>query len=121
MENHSSSLKPGMFVNVEVLLDRSETKLFIPASSVQYSAAGSFVYVIDESSGGSGDGQQFGVQRKPVQLGITKGDFVEVVDGLMEGERVISTGVFKIRPETMVVIDTSLAPEFSFSPTPDNT
>jgi membrane fusion protein (multidrug efflux system) len=121
MENSDGSLKPGMFVNVEIMLERTETKTFIPTTSVQYSASGEFVYVIDEESQGSGGLPGYSIRRQIVSLGYSRGDFIEVLQGLDPGERIISTGVFKIRPETRVVIDTSLAPEFSFNPEPENT
>ncbi len=121
MENKDGRLKPGMFVTVNIALAKSEMKLFIPASAVQFSPFGDHVYVIDEGSEGTTQMPGKSVIRRGIKLGVSKGDFVEVVEGLLEGERVISTGVFKIRPETRVVIDTQLAPEFSFAPTPDNT
>jgi membrane fusion protein (multidrug efflux system) len=121
LENKDGSLKPGMFVTVNIALSKSVMKLFIPASAVQYSAFGDYVYVVDEDSEGTSQMPGQSVKRSGVKLGVAKGDFIEVVEGLSEGERVISTGVFKIRPETRVVIDTQLAPEFSFTPIPDNT
>ena len=121
MENKDGSLKPGMYVTVNIGLARSEMKLFIPASAVQYSAFGDHVYVIDEESEGTTQMPGKAVIRTGVELGVAKGDFIEVVEGLSQGDKVISTGVFKIRPETRVVIDNQLAPEFSFTPTPDNT
>jgi len=121
MDNKDGSLKPGMYVTINIGLASSEMKLFIPTSAVQYSAFGDHVYVIDEDSEGTTQMPGKSVIRKDVKLGVAKGDFIEVVEGLSTGERIISTGVFKIRPETRVVIDTKLAPEFSFTPTPDNT
>lgn len=121
MENSNGSLKPGMFVNVEVNLAKSESKLFIPASSVQYSAIGEYVFVIDGESENVNGMQGLAVIHQVIELGISRGDFIEVVNGLNLGDRVISTGVFKIRPETRVVIDAVLSPEFSFNPEPENT
>ncbi|NNE38427.1 MAG: efflux RND transporter periplasmic adaptor subunit [Gammaproteobacteria bacterium] len=121
MENSNGKLKPGMFVNVEISLNRSESKRFIPTSSVKYSAFGEFVYVVNEQSEGADGMPGYAVFHRAVTLGVSKGDFIEVVEGLNTGERIISTGVFKIRPETRVVIDTKLAPEFSFNPNPENT
>jgi len=121
MESSNGSLKPGMFVNVQIDLARSESKLFIPASSVQYSAIGEYVFLIDEESENVEGRQDLAVIHQHIELGVSRGDFIEVVNGLNIGDRVISTGVFKIRPETRVVIDTVLAPEFSFNPEPENT
>ena len=110
MESNNGNLKPGMFVNVQVDLARSESKLFIPASSVQYSAIGEYVFVIDEESENVQGMQGLAVIHQVIELGISRGDFIEVINGLKPGDRVISTGVFKIRPETRVVIDTVACP-----------
>ncbi len=60
------------------------------------------------------------LREQPVRLGARRGDFVVVDEGLAEGEQVVSTGVFKLRPGTRVVIDNRLAPEFSLTPRPGN-
>jgi len=121
MDSSNGNLKPGMFVNVQVNLARTESKLFIPASSVQYGAIGEYAFVIDEGSENVDGMQGLAVIHQVIELGVSRGDYIEVVNGLNLGDRVISTGVFKIRPETRVVIDTVLAPEFSFNPEPENT
>jgi membrane fusion protein (multidrug efflux system) len=106
---------------VDISLGRTETKLFIPASSVQYSSTGEYVFVINEDFEGDDDMPGYTVKRQAVSLGVSKGNFIEVIEGVVIGERVIATGVFKIRPETRVVIDTRLSPQFSFNPDPENT
>jgi membrane fusion protein (multidrug efflux system) len=121
LDNSDGSLKPGMFVNVDISLGRTETKLFIPASSVQYSSTGEYVFVINEDFEGDDGMPGYTVKRQAVSLGVSKGNFIEVIEGVVIGERVIATGVFKIRPETRVVIDTRLSPQFSFNPDPENT
>jgi len=55
-----------------------------------------------------------------VQLGEKRGDFIAVSQGLESGQRVVSTGVFKLRNGMPVTIDNSLAPKFELSPQPDN-
>ena len=37
------------------------------------------------------------------------------------GQRVVSTGVFKLQPGMPVAIDNTLAPKFTLAPQPDNT
>jgi membrane fusion protein (multidrug efflux system) len=53
-------------------------------------------------------------------LGAAQGDYVAVVKGLKEGEKVVTTGVFKLRPKMAVVVDNSLAPEAKLAPEPAN-
>jgi membrane fusion protein (multidrug efflux system) len=55
-----------------------------------------------------------------VQLGEKRGDFVAVQNGLAQGQRVVSTGVFKLRNGQIVSVDNSLKPAYELSPRPDN-
>jgi len=100
-----------------VILATASTGQFIPATGVQYDPAGNLVYVVEEEATNG----QLTVQPRTVTLGVARGDFVQVVEGLSAGERIVSTGPFKLRPGMSVIIDTALAPEFSFTPAPDNT
>jgi membrane fusion protein (multidrug efflux system) len=60
------------------------------------------------------------LQQQIVQLGEKRGDFVAIVSGLNRGETVVSTGVFKLRNDQVVVVDNTLAPEFKLAPKPED-
>jgi membrane fusion protein (multidrug efflux system) len=53
-----------------------------------------------------------------VRLGDARGDFVAVLSGLKEGETIVTSGVFKLRPGEPVVIDNTLAPDAQLAPKP---
>jgi membrane fusion protein (multidrug efflux system) len=56
-----------------------------------------------------------------VRLGTARGDFVAVVSGLEKGESIVTSGVFKLRPGEVVVIDNRLAPDAQLAPKPNDT
>jgi len=116
--NSQERLRPGMFVNVAVVLPAREKVLTIPATAVLYAPYGDTVYVVQEREQASGDQPASVVRQKIVQLGEKRGDFVAVVSGLQKGETVVSTGVFKLRNDQAVVVDNTLAPEFKLAPQP---
>ncbi len=58
------------------------------------------------------------IEQRFVRLGEARGDYVEVMDGLKAGEKVVTSGVFKLRSGMSVVIDNTLAPKPSSTPTP---
>jgi membrane fusion protein (multidrug efflux system) len=67
------------------------------------------------------DGQEGLVLRQQfVRLGAQRGDYVAVLSGLKKEEAIVSTGVFKYRNGQSVVVDNTLAPEFSLSPKPED-
>ena len=121
LPNHDGRLRPGMFVSVELMMARSERLLFIPATAVLNAPFGDSVYVLEEKPGAAGAPPSLVVQQRFVRLGTRQGDFVAALEGLKAGERVVSTGVFKLRPGMPVEIDNTLAPKFNFAPQPNNT
>jgi membrane fusion protein (multidrug efflux system) len=42
-----------------------------------------------------------------------------VQSGLKDGEKVVTTGVFKLRNDQAVLVDNTLAPEFKLEPEPE--
>jgi membrane fusion protein (multidrug efflux system) len=120
VDNSKELLRPGMFANVEVLLPTKQDVLAIPATAVLYAPYGDTVFVIDKVQDEQGGKQQLILRQQIVRLGEAHGDFVSVVKGLKEGESVVTSGVFKLRPKMVVVVDNSLAPEAKLSPKPSN-
>jgi membrane fusion protein, multidrug efflux system len=118
--NQGEKLRPGMFANVEVLLASESTVLQIPATAVLYAPYGDTVFVIDEQQDENSGEKQLVLRQQVVRLGSARGDYVSVLEGLKEGEQVVTTGVFKLRPKMAVVIDNSLAPDVKLSPKPAN-
>lgn len=122
MANPDGRLRPGMFVEVALTLDRSDRVLVIPATAVLHAPYGDSLFVVQEGGEAGADGRKpLVVQQKFMRLGAQRGDFVVVTEGVAAGERVVSTGTFKLRPGMSVVIDNSLAPDFQSAPRPDNT
>ncbi|MES9990858.1 MAG: efflux RND transporter periplasmic adaptor subunit [Candidatus Thiodiazotropha sp.] len=120
MANKGELLRPGMFANVEVLLPDKQKVLAIPATAVLYAPYGDTVFVIDEAEDEKSGDKQLILRQQVIRLGGTKGDFVAVETGLKEGESVVTSGVFKLRPKMAVVVDNALAPEAETEPTPAN-
>ncbi len=115
--NRAEKLRPGMFVNVAVVLPAREKVLAIPATAVLYAPYGDSVFVIaaDNTAGGGKV-----LRQRFVRLGEKRGDFVAVASGLGEGETLVSTGVFKLRNGEAVAVDNRLAPPFRENPRPEN-
>ncbi len=120
LANGDGRLRPGMFVSVDLILAQSEKALFIPATAVMHAPFGDAVFVIEEGEA-DGDTNPLVVRQQQVHLGARQGDFVMVNEGVKAGDRIVSAGVFRLRPGAVVTIDNSLAPEFNFSPKPGNT
>lgn len=119
LQNEENFLRPGMFVNIEVVLPKTKTVLSIPTTAVVYAPYGDSVFIVEEKQSKDGK-KQLELRQQFTRLGEKRGDFVSVLSGLSEGESVVSTGVFKLRNNQTVVVDNSLAPEFKQNPQPEN-
>jgi membrane fusion protein (multidrug efflux system) len=118
--NRQERLRPGMFVNVAVVLPDREQVLAIPTTAVLYAPYGDTVFVVYEKQNEKDVQPANVIRQKIVQLGEKRGDFVAIVSGLDNGETVVSTGVFKLRNEQAVVVDNALAPAFKLTPKPED-
>ena len=79
--NVKGQLKAGMFTNIEILTDSvSVPILAIPAASVVEANGKQLVFVQNGKS----------YQPVDVTLGRTSGEFVEVISGLFEGDRIVT-------------------------------
>lgn len=119
LANPDAHLRPGMYVGVQLVLDRVDTVLAIPATAVAHGPHGASVFVLKQKEGAAAD-SGWELEKQIVRLGTRRGDFVAVNEGVSVGDQVVSTGVFKLRPGMAVKVDNTLAPEFRLSPTPGN-
>ena len=118
VRNAENRLRPGMFVNVEVLLPEKDV-ISIPASSISYAPYGDSVFVVKENKGLDGKpGAE--VQQQFVKTGPSRGDQVSIISGIKEGEEVVSSGVFKLRSGIAVQVNNSVQPDNEASPNPPN-
>lgn len=116
--NPDQSLRPGMFVRVEVLLPEEQPVLAIPATSVLSAPYGDSVYVIEPKPGNTNAQPQLIVRQQFVRTGRARGDFVSVESGLKPGQRVVSSGIFKLRNGMSVIENNDLAPKINLAPRP---
>jgi membrane fusion protein (multidrug efflux system) len=118
--NPGGTLRPGMFVNVAVVLSRREEVLVIPTTAVLYAPYSDSVFVVEASPAAADGPPGQRLRQQFVRLGAKQGDFVAVTSGLKEGETIVTTGVFKLRNGQGVMVDNSLSPDFEHAPKPEN-
>ena len=119
IQNPDHKLRPGMFVDVEVLLPETEGVLAIPTSSIAYAPYGDSIYVVKEEAGPDGKAAKL-VQQQFVKLGPKRGDQVSILSGLKPGDEIVSSGVFKLRPGAAVQVNNSVQPGNDLTPKPED-
>jgi membrane fusion protein, multidrug efflux system len=93
--NEARTLYPNQFVNVRLLLDTHSGVTTMSTAGIQRGVPGTFVYLINAGNA---------VSVRPVKLGITDGDRVEVLSGLAPGDRIVIDGADKLRDGAKVII-----------------
>ncbi|HEY1899785.1 MAG TPA: efflux RND transporter periplasmic adaptor subunit [Steroidobacteraceae bacterium] len=115
VDNHSRQLFPGMFGHLLVDAGKLVHALTLPQSAITYNPYGATVFLVIPDTrikGGQTVTQTF------VTLGETRGDQVQVLAGVKEGQVVVTAGQLKIKNGTPVVIDNSVKPTDDSNPTP---
>lgn len=115
--NVDETLRPGLFASVSVLLPTETPVLELPATAIVYSPYGNSVYVVVEKSAQDGSKQLVAEQRF-ITTGAKRGDQIAIVKGLTADEQVVTAGQMKLRNGAPVIINNSLLPANSPTPTP---
>jgi membrane fusion protein, multidrug efflux system len=118
LENPDHALRPGMFAKVELLLPEKQKALVVPGSAISYAPFGDSVFVIDKQKDPKTGKESQTIRQQFVKVGEARGDLVSITDGLKGGETIVSTGVFKLRNGTPVMINNELAPKPQLNPKP---
>jgi membrane fusion protein (multidrug efflux system) len=119
LANPEEKLRPGMFVQTEVVLGASNPVVALPASAINYAPYGNSVFIVGQMKGQ--DGKTYnGVRQQFVKLGGSRGDQVAVVSGVKPGEEVVTSGVFKLRSGAAVVVNNKVQPSNNPAPKPED-
>ena len=117
VDNQEGKLKPGMFVRVKLLPDEVRDVVMVPQTAIRFATFGNAVFVVEPS----GEHEEMRQARQQlVRLGETRGDFVEITEGLSGREEIVTAGVFKLRDGSFVTHSDRGTVEPSMAPTPVN-
>lgn len=91
-DNRDEALKPGMFITVELALEKRDNALLIDEEALVPEGARQFVFAVRDNR----------AVRVEVKLGMRQQGSVEVVEGLKAGDQVIVRGTSRVRPNQPV-------------------
>ena len=116
LANPKGQLRPGMFVQAQVVLGSSRRVVALPAPAISYAPYGDSVYIVADMKGPNGESYR-GVRQQFVKVGASRGDQVAVIEGLNPGDEVVTSGVFKLRNGAAVNVNNRVQPGNNVSPT----
>jgi membrane fusion protein, multidrug efflux system len=117
LPNPSGKLRPGMFVQAEVVIGAAQSVVTLPASAISYAPYGDSVFVVTDMKGADGSAYR-GVRQQFVKLGGSRGDQVAVLSGVGANDEVVTSGVFKLRNGAAVLVNNKVQPANSRTPKP---
>ena len=119
LPNPEGKLRPGMFVQTEVVVGANRSVIALPASAVSYAPYGDSMFIVTDLKGP--DGQPYrGVRQQFVKVDGARGDQVAVVSGVQPGDEVVTSGVFKLRNGAAVQVNNKVQPANDPKPKPEN-
>jgi membrane fusion protein, multidrug efflux system len=89
--NGSGKLKPGMLIRVGVSRGQRNSAS-APESAISVQGENAFVYVLMQR------GERTMAMQRPIVAGVRQQGYVEILDGVRAGERLVADGLNKIQP-----------------------
>ncbi len=118
LTNQEQNLLPGMFVSVEMNVGETVKHLTLPQAAISYNPYGELVYVINETGKNKNNQPILTVRETFITVGETRGDQVNILKGLKEGDIIVTSGQMKLRNGSQVVINNSVVPSNDPDPQP---
>jgi len=94
IDNKNKNLRPGLLLNIDIVLDEIKDTMLIPEESVLTSKDYSYVFIIDENI----------AKLKKVNLGITSNGMIQILSGLKSDDKVVTLGHEKLKDGSKIKI-----------------
>lgn len=115
LQNDDLRLRPGMFASVSVETGAPKEAVTLPQTAIAYSSYGDTVYVVKH-----GQGNTLVADQVFVTLGATRGDQVQILDGVKPGDEVVTAGQVKLHNGSPVAVNNTIQPSNDPNPNPPN-
>ena len=129
VQNPEGALRPGTFAHVAFDVGGEHDVVVIPQTAVSFNPYGNAVFVVSTVKRAPGEkdmqgkpltGDKQTVKQRFVKTGATRGDLIEITDGLKPGEQVVTSGLLKLRNDSEVVVNNSVQPSSDSLPDVQN-
>ena len=94
IDNKNNNLRPGLMLNIDIILEEIEATMLIPEESVLTSRDFSYVFVIEEDI----------AKLKEVNIGISSNGMIQILSGISSEDKVITLGHEKLKDGSRIKI-----------------
>jgi cobalt-zinc-cadmium efflux system membrane fusion protein len=81
IDNSARLLKPEMFASVKIMTGEGDTEIAVPRDAIIFEGDAARVWVVRDDKG---------IELRPIKVGLTNGNLVEVLGGLAPSDRVVT-------------------------------
>lgn len=121
LKNNNHALLPGMYANANITVGEPQQFVTLPQTSITYNPYGNTVFLVKEKDKDKDkDEKNLVVEQSFVTVGRTRGDQVQILKGVKEGDTVVSAGQLKLQNGAAVTIDNSVALKDDANPQPQD-
>ncbi|MBS0352062.1 MAG: efflux RND transporter periplasmic adaptor subunit [Proteobacteria bacterium] len=115
--NPKKLLLPGMFVDVILTVGSPQKYLTLPTAAISFNPYGQIVYIVRDTGKKDLKGRSIlTVNQSFVQVGETRGDQIQVISGVKQGDWVVTSGQMKLKNGSQVVINNQITPSSNPNP-----
>ena len=101
--NHTQRLKPGTSVQVSMIARTVKGAIAVPSESVLTAQDGSTTVMVI--------GTDNRAHQTAVKTGVREDNKIQIVEGIKEGERIITSGAYALPDKTKVAVEAAAAPD----------
>lgn len=95
LNNTKSLLKPGMFKNIDVIVEEKDNALYLPIEIVNYDTEGNpYVFIAKNDK----------AHKTFVTTGIRNAIYYEILEGITKDDTVVTTGITKLSDDVKIKI-----------------
>jgi len=116
VSNPSRELLPGMYVSVEIQTGDVNKYMTLPQTAVSFNPYGEMIFIVEKGARDASGAETLTVKQSLVTIGPTRGDQVAILSGVKNGDTVVTSGHFKLKPGSPVVINNKIQPKNDAAP-----
>jgi membrane fusion protein (multidrug efflux system) len=103
IDNRQNQLRPGMFARVNTVFSEREKAVVVPEEAIVPQGGKQFVIKLLEGSDKGTEKETKTTQRVEVKVGIRRPGKVEILEGLAEGDEVVTAGQQRVQKDGTAV------------------
>lgn len=114
--NPTYELTPGMFATVNIYMGTAQKYLTLPQTAIAFNPYGNIVFIVRETGKDKEGKTVLTAAEAFVKTGDTRGDQVAILQGIKEGDTIVTSGQLKLKNQTPVTINNSVVPDNNPAP-----